>query len=176
MKFALAIFAIALLLGNQHGNCQGAFQNLDFEAANVPDVPSNTDGGTVTLTSGMPGWTAIPVGLLGTNLVIGHNTFSAGGAVVAIEGPQLSAPAILDGNYTAYLQGSTFGTPTSAYIAQTGQIPLGSESLQFFASPSANFQLSTGGQVIPTVELGSTPNYDIMSCGLLLYPTFPVVF
>jgi hypothetical protein len=53
---------------------------------------------------------------------------STGGAAIAIEGPSWPSSQILQGNYTAYIVGSDFGTPASAYIAQTGQIPMNSMS------------------------------------------------
>jgi hypothetical protein len=167
MKFALAIFAIALLLGKQQGNSQSAFQNLDFESANVPDVPTNGDGGFVSVSLGMPGWTAYFNSFQLSQ--VGHNTFSAGGAVVAIEGPQWPSVEILDGNYTAYLTASGFGTPTSAAIVQTGLIPQNSESIQFFTSPFANFQVTIGGQPISLVQLGATANYKIMAGDVSAY-------
>jgi hypothetical protein len=166
MKFAPAVFAILLLLGKQEGNCQSAFQNLDFESANVPDVPTNGFGTPVSVGEGMPEWTVNP---LYTGFGVGHNTISLGGAVVAIEGPQWPSSQILEGNYTAYVVGSTFGTPESAYIAQTGEIPLGSESLQFFASPFANFQVTFGGQPIPVEQIGVGPNYYIMGGDISTY-------
>jgi hypothetical protein len=168
MKFALAIFAIALLLGKQQGNCQSAFQNLDFESANVPDVPTNQPGAPVNVDMGMPGWTVNP---LYEGFGVGHNTVSLGGAVVAIEGPQFFSSQILEGNYTAYVQGSLAGIPENAYIAQTGQIPLNSESLTFYVnqSPFATFQVTFGGQPIPVEQIGVGSNYDIMGGDISAY-------
>jgi hypothetical protein len=125
----------------------------------------------------MPGWMAY---LNSVQLSqISHNTVSGGGAVVAIEGPQwggLGLGQIPEGNYAAYVMGSTFGTQASASVAQTGQIPQGSESLTFYMSPffssqsSLNiFQVSIGGQIVPLEELGTTPNYDIMGADVSAY-------
>jgi hypothetical protein len=156
--FAAAILVIWVAPSHSQG-----FINLNFELANVPAVSTNQFGAAVPIALGMPGWSEN-----GTPQPdqIGHNNFSLGGAYVAIEGPQWSSLQILQGSYTAYLTGSTAGTPTSAYIAQTGQIPVNSESLTFFSSPfgapNANFQVTFGGQAISVMQLGATAKYDIM--------------
>lgn len=140
-----------------NGTAQG-FINLNFESASVPDVPTNQQGAFVSVASGMPGWTAAYGGTPGQ---IGHNNFSAGGAFVCIEGPQWSSMQILQGNYTAYIVGAQFSGTTSAYIAQTGQIPADSMSVQFYIDQSGfdNFQVTFGGQAIPIEQLGTGPNY-----------------
>jgi hypothetical protein len=167
VKFVLAICAI-LLFGSQCGFSQ-SFVNLDFESANVPDVPTNQGGGNVSVTLGMPGWTAY-LGA-GQSSQIFHNDVSGGGALVAIEGPQWPSAEILQGNYTAFIIGSQFSTPTSAAIAQTGQIPMNSESLLFYTSQSsfASFQVTFGGQQIPVEQIGVGPNYYIMGGDISAY-------
>src|SRR5262245_62068485 len=110
------------------------FINFNFESANIPDVPTNQVGSLVSVSLGMPGWSASY--LVGPDL-IGHNTVSGGGAAVAIEGPFSPASQILEGNYTAYVFGSLAGPPKSGFIAQTAQIPNGSLSLQFWVNQSA---------------------------------------
>ena len=132
------------------------FINLNFEAANVPDVPANQVGTDVSMSAGMPGWTGSPL-IVGTDIL--HNNVSAGGAVIGIEGPSYSSLDIFQGNYTAYVTGDQLSGNTSAYIAQTGQIPLGSMSIQFFVDQGgfANFQVTFGGNFIPTAQIGSAP-------------------
>ena len=116
----------------------------------------------------MPGWSFYDAEAGGQ---IGHNTLSAGGAAVAIEGPSYPSSDILQGNYTAYVNGSEFGPPTSAYIDQTGQIPMGSMSIQFYVDQSgfANFQVTFAGNLIPTTQIGSGPNYYIMGGNISAY-------
>jgi hypothetical protein len=165
------IVAICILLlplfGFESGLAQG-FINLNFEMANVPNVPTNQIGAFVSVTDGMPGWTAY---YLGQPNLIGHNTVSGGGAVVAIEGPSWPSSQILQGNYTAYVIGSTAGPSASAYIEQTGQIPMNSMSIQFYVDQSgfANFQVSFAGNNIPITQIGTGPNYDIMGGNISEY-------
>src|SRR5437667_4592061 len=108
---------------------QGTFVNLDFEAANVPDLPPG-QGGAVAVADGVPGWT-VYIGL-GQPSSMGHNTISLGGADVEIYGPQWPSDQILQGSYTVFLLGS-FMSPVvqAAAIGQTGQIPPTVRSLQF---------------------------------------------
>jgi hypothetical protein len=154
-----ALLLLLLRVGGERGFCQ-AFTNLNFESANVPNVPTNQGGAIVLVASGMPGWTANP-SALGPNMIF-HNGVSDGGAAIAIEGPQWYSSQILQGNYTAYIVGSRFGTPASAYIAQTGTIPMFTESIVFDTSLGADFQVTFGGQTIPTEQLGTGANYVIM--------------
>jgi hypothetical protein len=163
MKRIVVIGIFLMLVSGIESGFGQNFTNLNFESANVPDVPAGQFGSDVSVTLGMPGWTAAPV--TAPNL-IGHNNFSTGGAFVAIQGPQWPSSEILQGNYSAYIAGSEFSGPGSAYIAQTGQIPQNSESVTFFAAafgaPNANFQVTFAGQSIPIIQLGTTANYDIM--------------
>ena len=59
----------AALLSDGYG--QGNFINLDFELANVPDIPAGQYGADVSSTDGVPGWTTY----IGTNqgTTIRHN-------------------------------------------------------------------------------------------------------
>ena len=138
-----------------------AFVNLDFESANVPDVPAGQFGADVAVTEGLPGWTAYLGG--GQVNQIGHNDISIGGAYISIQGPQWNSSQILQGQYTVLLQGQfsqTFPSPVSAAIAQTGQIPMTAHSL-FFWGNNISLQVTFNGQVIPYSAFGSGPNYTI---------------
>src|SRR5262249_25657170 len=63
----------------------------------------------------------------------------------------------IPGHYTAVVQAGDGGFlgPVSAALAQTGQIPIGTMSLLFVATPpnGAGWQVSVGGQNIPGVEV-----------------------
>jgi hypothetical protein len=166
--FKIALVLLLLSVGVGRGLSQG-FTNLNFESANVPNVLTNQEGADVSASLGMPGWTAFIGG--GQASEIGHNNFSAGGAFVVIEGPSWPSSQILQGKYTAYIIGSQFSTPTSASIAQTGRIPPGSMSVQFFVDQSGfdNFQVTFGGNSIPIEQLGTGPNYYIMGGDVSAY-------
>jgi hypothetical protein len=160
MRTIARIFAIscALCLGVWHASAQGTFQNLNFEAANVPLVPTNQFGADVATSNGIPGWTAYIGGSPVTTIL--HNNEYLGNADVAILGPQWYGPQILQGRYTVQLKPSSAGPPTSTAIGQTGLVPMGAESLTFYGDGA--YDVTFGGQEIPLVTLATTPNYSIL--------------
>src|SRR6185295_16566553 len=167
MRKQLTILAhcTALFCAVFHSHGQGTFQNLDFESANVPDIPQGQNGGFVPTNQALPGWSAY----LGGNQVneIGHNGFSTGGAIVSIQGPHWLSSQILQGQYTVSLAAvyNPLGVPgftDDAAIGQTGQIPLGAKSLIFLTDPFNTLQTSFAGQAIPLDQLGANNNYVIL--------------
>jgi hypothetical protein len=138
-------------------HAQGTFQNLNFEAANVPDVPPRQGGDRVSVSNGVPAWT-VYLGGVQQGLMF-HNDISIGAAEVAIYGPQWFPSQILEGNYTVSLQPSTAGPPTTAAIGQTGRIPQTAQSVIFYGDGGC--ALTFGGQPISLVALGSGANYTI---------------
>jgi hypothetical protein len=132
------------------------FTNLDFEAANVSDLPLNQFE-FVPITDGLPGWSAY----IGTNLLtqVSHNAITLGAANVGIWGPQYSfGIQPLQGVYTAILQPGDFNNQaSSASIAQTGLIPAWASSLNFEAALAYTNDLSVtvGGQSVPVLPFGS---------------------
>src|SRR6266566_6480577 len=76
---------------------QGTFRNLNFEAANVQDLPP-MQGEIVAVSNGVPGWTVYIGGSQPASMP--HNTLPLGGAAVAIYGPQWHTNQILQGSYT----------------------------------------------------------------------------
>ena len=133
----------------------GTFTNLDFESANVSNLPPNQFE-FISVTNGLPGWTAY----VGTDELtqVSHNAISLGAANVGISGPAYTFPP-LQGTYTAILQSGVSGgqgeQPVS--IAQTGLIPVWAKSVQFLASLGYTNDLivSVGGESTPVVPLGS---------------------
>ena len=129
-----------------------AFQNLDFEAADVSDMPLNHSE-LVPVTNGLPGWSAY----IGTNQLtqVSHNAITLGDANVGICGPQYSFDIQpLEGKYTAILQPKQ-ALPAS--IAQTALIPASANSLRFKAvlAYTNDLSVTVGGQSRPVVPLGS---------------------
>src|ERR1044071_381106 len=135
---------------------QGTFLNLDFESANVQDLPYPGPGEAVNISDGVPGWNVSPT--IGLDQM-GHNSFSIGGAAVEILGPAWPSSQLLQGSYTVALYASVAGPPVVPDIFQTGQIPAGSQSLRFYGA--GDFGLTFGGQSISLVQVGSAPNYKI---------------
>jgi hypothetical protein len=132
------------------------FRNLDFELANLPTSPSE---GIVSTTLGMPAWTAVS-GLPAGEIL--YNSSPAGGAEIIIYGSSYDPALLIQGNYTAYLTGSSAGPPVSSSIAQTGIVPAFTESIVFDTSLAADFQVTLGGQIIQTSQIGTGANYIIM--------------
>ena len=143
------------------------FRNLDFEDANVPDLPVNQSG-WASVTDALPSWTAY----IGTNIQtsVAHNGVTLGNANVGVLGPDYLSPAFgpeiraLEGLYTAVLQDG--GTPNQgaqpASIAQTGLIPSWAKSVQFegtlqLGGPTFkdNLAVMVGGQNEAIVPLGN---------------------
>lgn len=134
-----------------------AFQDLNFEAANVSNLPPNQSE-FVSVANGLPGWSAY----IGTNQLtqVGHNWITLGDANVGLWGPNYGFGLLsLEGTYTAILQPGGFdgqgGQPAS--IAQTALIPLAASSLRFLArlTYTNDLVVSVGGQSTPVVPLGS---------------------
>jgi hypothetical protein len=143
------------------------FQNLDFESANVSNLPPNQFE-FVPVADGLPGWSAY----IGTNELtqVGHNAISLGGANVGVLGPT-NAFQPLQGSYSAILQaGGVVGNPGDpASIAQTGLIPASAKSVQFegtlqLQERGAVFTnslfVTIGDQNVTVVPLGN----DIYGC------------
>jgi hypothetical protein len=146
-----------LLLFVASAFAQGTFVNLDFEAAKVSDLPYPGSGEIVAVSNGVPGWSISPELEPG---MMGHNGLPLGGADVEIYGPDWPSTQILQGFYTVGLFHSTAGPPTEASIFQTGQIPLGTKSIQFYGN--FMYVVSFAGQQVPLVTLGTGPNYNIL--------------
>ena len=137
------------------------FQNLDFELANVSNLPPNQFE-IISTTNGLPGWTAY----IGANqqTQVSHNGITLGAANVGVFGPDYALGLhAIEGIYSAILQDG--GTPDQgaqpASIAQTGEIPAWANSLRFegtLSFGSATFKdnvaVSINGQNIPVVQIG----------------------
>jgi PEP-CTERM motif-containing protein len=110
----------------------------------------------VPISKAMPGWS----GYVGGGQIggVAYNTVGIGGAVISFHDSTSLFPPI-QGNYSVRLQPSSV-PPTSVAISQTGLIPQGAQSLQFFSLASA-FQVTFAGQAIPLVRIGATTRYDI---------------
>jgi hypothetical protein len=158
------VVTLILAVHQQLAFSQG-FANLDFENPVLPLMPN---GAQIPTTNAIPFWTAYySSSLQGTSStpVIFYDGVSIGGAAIALEdanAPSGGGPLPIQGQYSVLLEGSSSSTPTAASIGQTGQIPLTALSLLFYLSLDSSLQVTFNGQLIPLVQIGSTPNYDIM--------------
>jgi len=151
------ICVVTGLMLSENGVAQG-FVNLNFESAVIVTQGSPN---LVLASKAIPGWTnGYPGGA-----VIFYNTVTLGSAAVSIhdtnETPFLGFVLTpLQGKYSVYIEGSSGGTPTSAYIAQTGQIPPYAKSLTFLAQ-LGSLQITFNGRSIPYSPFGSGADYTI---------------
>src|SRR5436190_4300365 len=124
------IVPLALFCSLHLAVAQGTFQNLDFENAILPVLPSGQSGGFVSSANGIPGWTAY-YGSIQTPQII-HNGLSLGAVNISILGPNWNFFPTLEENYSVVLQSGLVAstTPTPAAIGQTGTIPATALSLQ----------------------------------------------
>jgi len=145
---------LTLMITKAYIHGQGTFQNLDFEAATIPQTQQP---GFVNTTAAFPGWAAY----LDTNRVtqVGFNDFSLGATAIALLGTNAGS---LQGGYSALLQGGLTATPTgfiptAASISQTGLVPPTARSLLFQGTiGSGGLSVSLGGQHIPLVVLSNS--------------------
>jgi hypothetical protein len=175
--------AVALASGTV-ANAQGTFQNLNFESATLSPVPVDGPVVYVPISAGLPGWT----GYLGTvqQTQIIQNNYALSLAGIDILGPNYPAasslsssflyPGVIDGNYSVLLQAGADspenGLTEGASIAQTGIVPLGSQSLQFRAwttAPYAVFTVSFNGTDLSPVALGTGVNYTLYGVNISPY-------
>ncbi len=123
------------------GHCQEAFQNLGFESATLVPIPGDAYG-RYQIGSALPGWTGY-VGGTQVNGVLYNNIF------LNSSGIGLSSPGIV-GKYSVFLEaGVSLSDQTFAdtALAQTGLIPVGTQSLLFKGGAQNDaFGVSLGGQ------------------------------
>ena len=151
--FKFAVAAILMLVVKPPAYPQGTFMNLDFEHPILPFVVGGDS--MVSITNAMPGWVGYIGGSPVTSVI--YDTVSLGAAAISIQDTASSFQPI-QGSYSAILQPSSGGPPTTAALGQTGQIPTTAMSLLFYGSPG--MQVTFRGQPLSVVELGSFPTYS----------------
>src|ERR1700722_7859116 len=149
--FLLAVVLLCVVA--PHARAQ-AFQNLNFEAANIP--PGTQPASMISASAAIPGWT--------TSQNTWYDAFSGGGALVSVNDSltPIMNFSPLQGRYSAILFGGAFVPSTS--ISQMGLVPANAHSIQMDISlliPSAPFTVSLGGQLITMVPLQVFPNYTV---------------
>lgn len=153
MKTIILILALATLIIPARG--QG-FINLNFESAK--NLPTNAGPAVlVAVTNALPGWTASS-GPNSLSYVSYITNYLDRGGILELDG----GSAALSGNYSVF-----FG---DASISQTGLVPGGTASLQFWAygrgpggslPPDTGFTVSLGGQTLSFSVLSQSSGYWI---------------
>jgi hypothetical protein len=157
----LAIF-IVLFVSCGSLYSQGTFQNLDFELANPGPI---TFSFSVPVSSALPDWTVAIGGVQQAN--VGYNAFSTGAPTVTLISANIQSPP-LDGNYSVMLESSDESTA----ISQTGNIPLGTQSLFFDAQKGSgsggngNLVVTIGSQTVSTVPVAVEPNFVVYGANI----------
>jgi hypothetical protein len=126
---------------------QSAFQDLDFEAANIVSISGRPQA--VTTANALPGWTVDYGNFQQTEVT--YNEQSLGGTTVTVLAtgyPSLTTRTPIDGSYDVIL----FGGLADATISQTGVVPLTARSVIFD-------EVSESGSFVPEVSIGS----DVLS-------------
>jgi len=152
-------------------SAQPAFQNLDFESANVPDISFGQYPPSLAFSNVFPGWT----GYIGTQQIpfAGENAFTTGAPNIAILTRNYTRSAdipVFAGNYSAVLQAGLLppydaSSIVSAAIVQTGLIPATARSIQITVRDLEGMPaldalgVTVGGQNIVMVPLQVTPGY-----------------
>ena len=166
----LSILCFTLLCAGVPAQAQGTFQNLGFESASLVPISANA----VQFAPAFPGWTGTIGGVQQTGAL--YNDISLDTSAISIIDRCWSNPfgglgGLIQDNFTAILiAGLTSGPfgrqPVDVTLAQTGLVPVGTESLQFkayavYSSPSDPFAVTLGGQTLSLIPLQSGANYTL---------------
>jgi hypothetical protein len=162
------ITIVALLFfGGQCIYAQNSFTNLDFESAQIVlDSASPFYPYAANVAKALPGWSFD--GFRPGASDVSYDSGTAGSAAVSIHDTNtfLGLVPILQGRYSVLLQGQfSSTTPVAVSLWQTGQIPVGTQSLTFWGQLQG-LQLSFGGQSIPYSMIGNGPNYTIFGANI----------
>ncbi|HEV2331293.1 MAG TPA: PEP-CTERM sorting domain-containing protein [Verrucomicrobiae bacterium] len=170
MKLVCIGLNIGLLLA---GSCQcysQSFMNLNFESASL----SGYSGGyTLPTASAFPDWSAYlgsPSNPTQANQsTVFYDTISTGGAIVAlVDSSALNglAPLPIQGNYSAFLEGSIRAADTTASLGQTGTIPGTAQSIVFWESTGGSLDVSFNGQALSLVDVSNAVNYTVYAANI----------
>ncbi len=130
-----------------------AFQNLDFEAAQLIPSPGDPNG-AVQFAAAFPGWTGYIGGQQISSTIPNGVPIGPPGQTPFIA---IMAPPDWASQQGAYELGFGSSGGSSVAVAQTGQVPALAKSLQFLALYAPTVTL--GGQVLTVTRLGDGPVY-----------------
>ena len=134
------------------------FINLKFESA----ITTNTTFNIISAADAFPGWTA-------TAPYIAFNDISlSGGSISIFNTNSLFSYPPIQGKYFALFFGSANPSYGAISLGQTGQIPVGSQSISFWGSLSG-MQVTFAGQALNYFQSGSTVNYNIYTADISAY-------
>jgi hypothetical protein len=157
------VSSFLLYLSCASGSWAQTFQDLDFESPTLVPYPGLpfTSPPSVYLQDALPGWS----GSSGTNQFDWAMYDSVFLDVTSIgifdrnTNVYYDGSAVIQGNYTVALYAGKSlndNEPADASLSQTGEIPLGAQSLRFFARTNAPFSVSLGGVTLALVSFPVT--------------------
>src|ERR1022692_1699846 len=174
MKFLRIPCFVAAFLTLLRSASGQSFVNLNFECSK-PFNTTQTGYGFETGTARVPGWTDygdfFSSNYLGSTY-IWYNNQTLDNPGVSLEGTNYWTPAI-SGKYSIYLWGGDVdfhgAGPGATAIGQTGQIPLGTQSITYWGLSRLNpyhpyqdfFQITFAGHILNFSDLADTPNYTL---------------
>jgi hypothetical protein len=141
------------------------FQNLNFEAANIP--PGTQPGTTLSTSAILPGW--VP------SVAVDYDDASGGGTLISIDdsnAPFALSSSPLQGKYSVVLfAGPDIGAAGSVSISQTGLVPANALSILMDVafSPSVLYTTTLGGQQIVMMPLRASANYTVYGGNISAY-------
>jgi hypothetical protein len=158
---AAAYFTL-LLLSALGATGQSAFQNLGFENTTLTAILVNDFSLLYTTNATVPGWSWSPHETFGwgdPNTTVSFNNMALDSPAVTLHGTNSFYPALL-GKYSILLQGGSHLIPpqyASAWISQTGQVPVTAHSLIYLGASS--LQVTFNGQSLLPFALETSATY-----------------
>jgi hypothetical protein len=151
----ILLFQILILFARM-GNSQG-FVNLDFESANLIGY---SPGNLVPASNAFPSWAV-------SAQFIPYDDFSLSGDSISIM--DTNSPFFttsIQGKYYALFEAAnTPGSTHTISLAQTGTIPVGTQSITFWGN-IGNLQVTFNGQPLAFSQIGSTASYNIYGANI----------
>ena len=164
MKITYVAVVLLLMSGTEPTlNAQGAFQNLNFEAAHLTVIPPGQPGVFIPFASGLPGWSGF-FGIQPATQVF-QNGLTTGAASIDILVPNWTAPEfpVIQGRNSVVLQaGDIVAGQVAATIAQTGLVPAGTKSIEAeFSLSAGDFTVFLNGENITMIPLATTSTFTL---------------
>jgi hypothetical protein len=132
-----------------------SFQNLDFESGTVVPIP-NDFGNRIYFDEAFPGWRGYVGGIQETAAL--YNAICLSCSAIGIHDSHQPPDDVIEGSLTPVLQGA-HGYIADTVLAQTGEVPVGTQSLLFRARAYGRIAVELGGQSLSLIPVGSGSNY-----------------
>ncbi len=161
VNWKIVVLSAILAIAGCAGQSQGAFQNLDFEAARLPISDQIL---LVPVTDALPGWSVSIGNVEQTSLY--YNSISLGAPNVSVLHSNFfygSAITAIDGNFSALLQAGYAGTNFyPALISQTGLVPVEAQIIEAkIVTGSLDFTFSLNGTPINMIPVVTNASYTL---------------